>query len=115
MLSESAFLHCHNCPEIMRGQFDKPWHYLGDVKPGQHYLNVICKCQQKLPALAFIKETPVEFKPMPMMSLRSFKFVTDDMLIINVFFGVCEECGRVVWAKEGPPFHRAKAFVPAEA
>lgn len=113
MISETAFMNCENCPEVMRGQFDKPWHYLGDVKHGHNYLNVVCKCQQKLPALAFIEE-PVEFREMSIMSLRSFKFITDDMLIVIVYFGVCEQCGRVVWAKEGPPFERARAFVPAE-
>lgn len=112
MISESAFIGCENCPEVMKGQFDKPWHYLGDVKPGQHFLNVVCKCQQApLNFLAEVHEVP---EPMEIMSLRPFTFVTDDMLIVIVYFGVCGECGRVVWAKEGPPFKRARSFVPAE-
>jgi hypothetical protein len=83
------------------------------VKTDQLYLNVICKCQNK-PASLFT-ETSCDFERQEIMSLRAFQFVTDDMLIVNVYFGVCGECGRVVWAKQGPPFKRARAFVPAEA
>jgi hypothetical protein len=48
-----------------------------------------------------------------MVSLTPRRFVTDDMLEVMVYFGICIECGAVYWARQGPPFRRLNAFVPA--
>jgi hypothetical protein len=106
-------MSCENPPEAMRGQFDRPWNYIGDVKTNSRFLNMICKCQKHGTLIYPENEIP-EPKQLSILTLSGYQFITDDMLEVMVFFGVCAECQRVYWGKQGPPFRRARAFVPVE-
>ena len=106
-------MDCENVPTEMVEQFDQPWSFMGEVKEGTPYLGVCCgKCNkqtsyaQKLPVL----ELP---KPFRTVDLQRYLFITDDMLEVAIYFGVCKECDTVYWARQGPPFKRARCLIPA--
>lgn len=119
MISETALIHAENTPEIMRGTFDKPWNFVGEVKhsepPG--YLSAYCdKCNgsliSNLTHNLSIGPEPVPSSFVP-VHLDGFQFITDDMIEIIVYFGICPECQSIYWMRQGPPFQRARYLEPA--
>jgi rubredoxin len=112
IMSEAMFVGCANLPECMDRALDLPWNYVGDVDRPRHWIQAICKKCSPRPSL--FEPLPKSFKPyFVIVDLAAYQFVTDDMLEITVYFGRCSTCGRVYWAKQGPPFRRARCFVAA--
>jgi hypothetical protein len=72
------------------------------------HLRVACGCLQK--DLAKLDRSL--FRPeMRVVEMPGRTFITDDMIEVVVYFGVCGGCDSVYWARQGPPFRRARAFV----
>lgn len=102
MISETAFINCENIPADMRGQFDKPWHFVGEVTEDTPAL--ICDCHKCTWNLrTYLKKHRVY--------MPAHQFITDDMLLVIVFFGACDACGTVHWARSGAPFKRVRSCV----
>lgn len=104
MVTESTFVGCSNMPPEMAAKLDKPWHFAGEINP-KHTgtLAVICKkCSSD--SWHYCATT---------VRCESYKFVTDDMIVVRVYFGVCADCDSVYWARQGPPFTRARQCVHA--
>jgi hypothetical protein len=113
IMSEAMFVGCEGLPECMYQALDLPWNYVGDVLRKRPYgIQAICgKCS---PRPSLFEPLPKSFKPFfVIVDLAAYQFVTDDMLEITVYFGRCSKCGSVYWAKQGPPFRRARCFVAA--
>lgn len=110
MISETAFINCENIPADMRGQFDKPWYFVGEAHAKAPYVQCLCKKCNK-PACYWKIDDPI--KMMQIVYMPAHQFITDDMLLVIVFFGVCDACGTVHWARSGAPFKRVRSCVPA--
>lgn len=96
---------------------DLPWNDLGEVSANivrRSYLEKVCKCSTK-PHVDHNEEMIVEPPSFALVHMPGRMFVTDDMIEVIVFFGQCQKCKAVYWARSGPPFNRARAFIPAEA
>lgn len=113
MITDASFVGCANLPPEMASRLDQPWTFAGEVKTNARFHRCVCgKCSRKHISykpnlndyLAFMSEV---------VELRSYLFITDDMIRVRVYFGVCEACDSVFWARSGPPFRRARAMVPA--
>ncbi len=120
MITESTFVHAENLPEEMRIRLDQPWHFVGEIPPRDAerygYQRVVCtKCQEK-ERLKLLIDFKNQHYPdsytFSSVDLKRYLFVTDDMIEVLVFFGVCQKCQAVHWARSGPPFRRARALVP---
>ena len=115
MIRETSFLDCENCPEEMSSRFDVPWNFVGEVKGDRPYLVVACgKCRSDVfEDIYKYKHDPKPTSAMTFVTVDLFGklFVTDDMIEVMVYFGVCERCESVYWAREGPPFRRARSYV----
>lgn len=114
ILPETAFFNCENLPEEMSAQFDRPWNYLGDVTVKHPHLRAVCeKCRQrksKLPMM-YCSSPKEPYAPrLETIEMPGQLFITDDMLEVIVYFGVCKTCGSVYWAKQGPPFRRVRSY-----
>ena len=99
----------------MAGRFDQPWNFIGEVKTNQR--SVVChclKCNQREP---IYRDNPnwVDYAPLITVNCDGYLFITDDMIEVMVYFGVCRECDSVFWARSGPPFRRARACVPSSS
>ncbi len=57
--------------------------------------------------------SPLERKLLLAHFKYGHKFITDDMILVFVWFGVCERCEAVYWARSGPPFTRIRSRVTA--
>ena len=112
ILPETAFLDCENVPSEMAECFDKPWYFVGEVTGVRPHLQYICnRCSaRRMPSL-FDVNALTDYEPIHVVAMRGHRFITDDMLEVVVYFGVCEHCGRVHWARQGPPFKRARRLV----
>ena len=112
MINETAFIDCKDIPEAMQGRFDQPWHFLGDVTPAGSVMQCLCgRCNP--PNNMYQPNEEIADAPVQMVYLMGHLFVTDDMLEVTVYFGVCGECDKVYWARQGPPFKRARQCVGA--
>ena len=115
MISETALMDCENVPPEMSARFDQPWHFLGEVKGSPYHLHAMCgKCLTlERDSSMWYSELPIHYKPPIIVNMKSHLFITDDMLEVRVYFGVCDKCDSVYWARQGPPFKRARCLVPA--
>jgi hypothetical protein len=119
VVSETSLINCENLPEEMANSFDEPWHFVGEISAppdrlgGSWWIEAICVCQ-KIDVL-LLHANPLPIVPIHHTTLRGYKFVTDDMIETVVYFGRCEDCGRVHWARQGPPFRRARCYAGVEA
>lgn len=117
MISETAFLDCENLPAEMVGRFDQPWHFVGEVRRGGPSLYagcVQCHSRRNPLQLRFYPDGIASVcKPVPIVSMKGYPFITDDMIEVVVYFGVCDDCDAVHWARQGPPFKRARRRVTA--
>lgn len=111
MISETAILGCDNLPESMRGQFDKPWNFVGEVKTNR--MDLMCHCKKCNMADVNYFKPQQRATPQRLVFVRmaGHLFVTDDMIEVMVYFGVCQECEAIYWARSGPPFRRARRCV----
>lgn len=106
MISETELMDMENLPPEMANSFDRPWHFLGEVNNGfTNLVNAICKCSTQSLFSPCVSVTEDDFL---VMDMKAYKFITGDMIEVIVWFGVCETCGRVTWARQGPPFKRAR-------
>jgi hypothetical protein len=115
MITETVFIGCENVPEEMAGAFDRPWHFLGEVK-ADHW-TMLCYCGKcNAPDLSYTKDFEfVRNEAFMTVILNAHLFITGDMLEVVVFFGICKKCQSVYWARSGPPFKRARAYANAFA
>ena len=110
ILDSNALIGCENVPDAMIGSFDRPWIYIGDVQPGLNSIACICEtCNQAKHAISI--SSTVKQEQVDTVRCDGFRFITDDKLLIIVYFGVCRRCKSVYWGKSGPPFQRARALV----
>ncbi len=111
MITPEMLIDCQGLLPEIRATFDLPWEFLGEVRPGRPSIKAICgRCSPR----------NFSFNPflrcvMSMVHLQSFLVVTDDMIEVELFWGQCERCKSVLWARSGPPFRRARCYVPAGA
>lgn len=115
MISETTFLDCENLPSIMADRLDQPWNFLGEVKTNHRTFMCRCgKCNTREPVFK-PKQTYADFAPVVVVVCDDYLFITDDMIEVIVYFGVCQKCDSVYWARSGPPFRSARACKPAMA
>jgi len=113
MISETAFIGCRNLPEGMACRFDVPWVFVGEIKTDKRLVATCCqKCNQSELVLVG-NPCRAKYKPLVVVSLRGYRFITDDMIEVMVYFGTCEKCGSVYWARSGAPFRRVRTYVSA--
>ena len=113
MIGETAFMDCDNLPEEMADSFDKPWNFVGEVKTNLTYLKVHCaKCN---PPRKIAPSKLPEPHMVHIVVLLEYPFVTGDMLEVRVYFGICDKCDGVYWARQGPPFKRVSSYIEALA
>lgn len=117
MNTETTLINCENVPSEMVGRFDQPWHFVGEVEGDRHYLRTICKkCdeQRAIRSVLWSPETSlIERETFETVDMQGHLFITDDMIECVVYFGVCHKCDSVHWARQGPPFKRARCLVSA--
>ena len=108
-------MDCENVPPEMLGRFDQPWTFVGEVKGDRPYLQALCKrCEERnRPMLFSADPSPLYNVVYQIVDLVGHLFITDDMIEVVVYFGVCGECDAVHWARQGPPFKRARCLVKA--
>lgn len=113
MISETTFLDCENISIEMSSRFDQPWTFVGEVKKEVNYLKARCeKCNR------YHNPVEINFNSITAINdvittvmLKSYLFITDDKLEVIIFFGVCEKCDTVHWARQEPPFKRARSYI----
>lgn len=108
MISETAIMDVENLPDEIAVWFDRPWNFVGEVKRKScpSFVDVACRrCSGSL--VSFDLSTAITTTK---VALKGYLFITDDMIEVTVYFGVCETCGSVYWAREGPPFKRARCY-----
>jgi hypothetical protein len=110
MIREEQFIHMRDIPEEMRGTFDLPWMYGGEVlRNDLRFVEALCKnirCNP-LPEAKLVGEwTMPKFLPPVIARMNNYAFLTDDYIIVNIYFGRCPKCGAVYWMKSAPPFKR---------
>ena len=112
MISETALLDCEDVPACMSERFDQPWHFVGEVEPKHYSLNAVCmRCADR--PIRLKEQIRVEEIIYQIVPMQSYLFITDDMIEVTIYFGVCDKCDRVYWARQGPPFTRARCFATA--
>lgn len=113
MMSETDLMNCQDVPQVMQDAFDKPWEFVGETKEGVARLHSRCSPCSAPDLVGFFSPTmDYAFKPMQIVDLEGYKFITDDMIVCMIYFGTCSKCGRVIWARQGPPFKRARCLSP---
>lgn len=107
MVSESTLIGCENLPQEMAERFDQPWFFVGEISNtrGMMMAAVCQKCEAHNRYLDSMSYRT--------LTLIGHPFITDDMLEVIVYFGVCGECDSAHWARQGPPFKRARCLVQA--
>jgi hypothetical protein len=113
MLSETGIMGCENVPPEMVAQFDRPWNFVREIPEREcfSHMAVLCKCQNRSIAMRLAK-SGTKPRPVVITTCKPYEFVTNDMLIVRIYFGVCPECGAVYWARQGPPYRMLSSFVP---
>jgi hypothetical protein len=114
MISDANIISAENLPDEIRMLGDRPWFFHGEIKLPEPpaYFDAVCRCQIQ-PLLWGPPKVPSFAAKFKTFVLNGWDFITDDMLIVKVYVGQCEECERVYWARSGPPYQRCRAFVPA--
>ena len=119
IIKETTFLDCDNLPAEMTNAFDRPWNYVGDIRPQQNgWVKAMCQeCRREDPN-CLIKISATESvlpEVLQVVTLKDYLFITDDRIEVRVYFGTCEDCGAVYWARQGPPFARVRALASEKA
>lgn len=110
MITETTFIGCDNLPPEMAAAFDVPWTFIGEIMDDRLWMAVQClKCSQPQ-TFTDIMLHKGRFHDITTVCLRSHWFITGDRLEVLVFFGRCETCGSVFWARRGPPFRRVRSY-----
>lgn len=113
MISETTLMDCENVPPEMASRFDRPWHFLGEVKTKRPWLQATCNRCDDRPSLFASPPSRLGDETYQIVELKGYLFITDDRLEVVVYFGVCPGCDAVYWARQGPPFRRARCLVTA--
>ena len=109
MISETTLVGCENLPTEMAARLDEPWVFVGEVKGDRSHQCATCnKCKPTFATFAIAH--PFAFE---IVEMKGYLFITDDMIECMVYFGVCSKCNSVHWARQGPPFKRARCLVPS--
>lgn len=97
MITETAFVGCSGLPKIIARSLDKPWHYIGVVplRENEYGLNCLCRKCSVRPVADFdlVGTGPTQSDVFEIVFLHHFKFITGDMILVHVFFGLCGKCG----------------------
>jgi len=111
MITETAFMDCENLPAEMASRFDVAWNFVGEVKTNLPHVRVLChKCAPQVSVWIDACNGSLEDEYMQ-VELRGHLFITEDMLEVVVYFGVCERCDAVYWARQGPPFRMVRNYI----
>lgn len=105
---ETFFLDCHGVPPEMIARFDRPWNFIGEIEHDFPYLRAFCKkCNQRPVEVSRYDYDP-KYDSIRIVDMKGHEFVTGDMLYVFVWFGVCDECDSIYWARRAPPYERAR-------
>lgn len=116
MITENTLLKMENCPLALVTHKDLPWTNCGYlaknfVRETRVFVCHCHYCEQKaygtLSSSTFF-DTPKEILDFPFVECYRHEVNTDDLLIINVYIGICERCNRPHWAIEAPPYPRLR-------
>jgi len=121
MISETHLLDCENLPPEMAATFDRSWHFVGEVRADVIYMEAICKgclqVSQRAREVGLLDpaywQRPIIKNQVRTVTMQRYLFFTDDMIEVYLYFGTCAECDGVYWARQGPPFNRARCLVTA--
>jgi len=127
MMNDTAIIRAEGCPAEMLAAQDVPWEFIGELyTPGQSKRagvelalcvpSIPTRCLRRYCACSFLQ--PEHFQPtavpepgeVRVLDLLRYEFIDADMLRIVVFWGRCHGCGRVAWARVGPPWERERSF-----
>ena len=111
--TEAFFLECENCPPEMIEHFDRPWKFVAEVRGWREYINTTCKKCNKPRPVQFLEEIPTTIEDIRyhLVAMKAYHFITDDLIEVTVYFGVCSNCSQAHWARQGPPFKRLRSYV----
>lgn len=112
MISETTLVSCRNVPPEMSARFDEPWIFTGEVKAYRPYEQCVCRKCSVQPSIV-LSLSPSYSPMLHIVDMKGYLFITDDMIECIVYFGVCNNCDSVYWARQGPPFKRARCLVPS--
>lgn len=107
MISETSIMASENVPPEMTCRFDQPWVFIGEDISNRPYIRCTCRKCNRRPVNFACDRQPDSVEVFDVL-LKGFIFITDDMIECIVYFGVCEHCDTVHWARQGPPFKRAR-------
>ena len=111
MIEAQNFEEIQDLPEEIRKQLGKDWVFLGETPcldaSWKHAHCAACN-QHREYLLTMARGLHSSPDISQIVSLRPYRFITSDLLVIGVYFGACDNCGRVYWAREAPPYHRAR-------
>lgn len=111
MISELGIARSHNLPAEINGALDEPWQFAGEVKGRRPWVDVFCEHCNRM-EIPLGRPTPP--KMLTIVTLKGYRFITDDLMEVIVYFGRCDECNRCFWARSGPPFTHAR-YQPVHA
>jgi len=112
MITEAAFVGSENLPEEMSAVMDRPWNFVGVIQDHPPAVHCHCdKCNQRMPVRVCGGSEWAPSRTIRTICLRMYRFITDDMIEVYIYFGICQ-CGAVYWARSGPPFRRVRARTP---
>ena len=103
MITKEEFARAENLPSELASRLDRPWHFVGEINVkmlGPASPLAVCRdCFR--PSLEIWDTGPPEA-----IEMKRHLFITDDLLICAVYFGICPQCDCVYWARQAPPFRR---------
>jgi hypothetical protein len=110
MLSETELFDMKDLPVEMSSRLDQPWHFVGETVGAEFCMQTIC--ERCAPIVSLMPpDSPYWSEPIRVVTMSAYRFITGDMLNVTIHFGACEKCDSVYWARQGPPFRRARAYV----
>ena len=101
VLPKIDVIYARNCPRHIRQCAHLPWHYVGDMEPelavGGKFNCPCHKCKEYLSCVGVEWRKKLSSN---IVTLVGHRFVTEDRMIITVYFGQCHDCQSVYWAKQ---------------
>ena len=108
MITKEMLVGCEGLPPVIGDRLDRPWRFIGEVSGLRNQpMKCVCmSCLRRKRGLNVYSSQPstVELA----VTMDPYLFVSDDMLEVMVYFGVCKECDSVYWARQGPPYGRER-------
>lgn len=90
-------------PEIARS-FGLTWHFVGEISRNNSSPGVDAACTAKClptPVMGYSADAPADLlRPIPIVRLKANHFIRSDGLRVIVYFGICDNCGSIYWARQ---------------